>query len=62
MTTALAWLKVAESDPLWGKDSLKAGHFPQACFIAQQVGEKAIKALEMAETLLKKISNMININ
>lgn len=40
-----AWLLQAEDDFRWGRDSLRAGHFAQSCFIAQQVGEKALKAL-----------------
>jgi HEPN domain-containing protein len=40
-----AWLHQAEEDFRWGQDSLTCGHFAQACFIAQQVGEKALKAL-----------------
>ena len=40
-----AWLHQAEEDLRWGRDSLTSGHFSQACFIAQQVGDKAIKAL-----------------
>ena len=32
----------------WLKDSLAGGHFAQACFVAQQVGEKAIKSLAYA--------------
>lgn len=29
----------------WGWDSFASGHFAQTCFIAQQVGEKALKSL-----------------
>ena len=39
------WLKQAENDLAWGHNSLKNGFYAQSCFIAQQVGEKAIKAL-----------------
>lgn len=39
------WLLQAEDDYEWGVDSLKMGHFPQACFVAQQVAEKALKAI-----------------
>lgn len=38
------WLKQAQNDYLWGMDTLKAGHFAQCCFIAQQIAEKALKA------------------
>jgi len=40
-----AWFLQAEDDLRWGRDSLAARHFAQACFIAQHVGEKALKAL-----------------
>jgi len=39
------WLKQAENDFKWAQDSLKNKYYSQACFIAQQVGEKALKAL-----------------
>jgi HEPN domain-containing protein len=45
---ALDWLKQAKADLQWGKDTLSHNHFAQACFIAQQVSEKAIKALAYA--------------
>ena len=39
------WMSQAENDLLWGKDTLKDGYPAQACFIAQQSAEKALKAL-----------------
>ena len=39
------WLRQAEDDLLWAKDTLKQKRYAQACFTAQQVGEKALKAL-----------------
>jgi len=39
------WIKQAKADLDWGKSSLNNGFFPQACFIAQQTAEKALKAL-----------------
>ena len=42
---AKAWIEQAENDLLWGKDSLRGQHFAQVCFIAQQIGEKSIKAI-----------------
>ncbi|MBX7059399.1 MAG: HEPN domain-containing protein [Leptospirales bacterium] len=42
---ALTWLKLADADLQWGRDSFQQGHYPQVCFIAQQVGEKALKAV-----------------
>lgn len=43
-----AWLKEAEQDILWAKDSLQHDHFSRTCFIAQQIGEKSLKALAYA--------------
>ncbi|MBF0314650.1 MAG: HEPN domain-containing protein [Oligoflexia bacterium] len=40
-----AWILQAINDLKWAEDSLKSGHFAQTCFISQQIGEKAIKAL-----------------
>lgn len=45
---ALDWLRQAQADLRWGRDSLEHGHYAQSCFIAQQVAEKAIKALAYA--------------
>lgn len=39
------WLLQSENDLEWGHSSAKAGFYSQACFIAQQVGEKALKAI-----------------
>lgn len=39
------WLAQAEDDYLCAVDMLESGHYPQVCFLAQQGGEKAIKAL-----------------
>ncbi len=41
----LSWLKQAENDLVWAQDSLKHSHFAQTCFVAQQIAEKALKAL-----------------
>lgn len=41
----LDWLAQAKSDLEWGKVTLDNNFFPQACFIAQQTAEKALKAL-----------------
>lgn len=65
----LSWFRQAEEDLRWAEDSLKTGHYPQTCFIAQQVGEKAIKALaffrgaELAKGhSITKIANLLKIN
>ena len=39
------WLAQARNDLEWGCASLESGFFSQACFIAQQVAEKALKAV-----------------
>lgn len=39
------WLRQAENDIEWAEHSLQGGFFAQTCFISQQAGEKALKAL-----------------
>lgn len=39
------WLDQAKDDLRWGLASAKSGFYSQTCFIAQQVAEKALKAL-----------------
>jgi HEPN domain-containing protein len=39
------WLRQASDDYRFGRLALKGGFFAQACFVAQQVGEKATKAV-----------------
>lgn len=39
------WLRQAENDLVWAIDSISAGHYSGACFVAQQVSEKALKSL-----------------
>lgn len=41
----LLWLNQAKNDLQWAKHSLNGGYYSQVCFIAQQVGEKSLKAL-----------------
>lgn len=38
------WLEQAEEDLKWSGDLAKRGGYHIACFLAQQVGEKALKA------------------
>jgi HEPN domain-containing protein len=38
------WLRQADNDLEWGAHSLEGGFHSQCCFIAQQAGEKALKA------------------
>ena len=39
------WLEQAEEDLRWAKDLAERGGYHIACFLAQQIGEKALKAL-----------------
>lgn len=39
------WLDQAKEDFRWGESSFESGFYSQSCFIAQQVAEKALKAL-----------------
>lgn len=39
------WLRQAEHDLEFGRLALREGYFAQACFIAQQSAEKALKSL-----------------
>ncbi len=41
------WLRQAEDDLLWAKNTLEMERYAQACFTAQQVGEKALKSLAL---------------
>lgn len=41
----LRWLRQAEEDFRWAADLAERGGYHIACFLAQQVGEKALKAL-----------------
>lgn len=38
------WLRQAGNDLAWANHSFQGGFFAQTCFIAQQAGEKALKA------------------
>jgi HEPN domain-containing protein len=44
MVRYLDWLRQAENDLQWARHSYEGGFFAQTCFIAQQVGEKVLKA------------------
>lgn len=44
---AMDWLKQAENDLLWAKDTLTSKHYAQACFICQQVAEKSLKSIAL---------------
>jgi len=42
------WLEQAEEDLRWAKDLAERGGYHIACFLAQQIGEKALKAVHYA--------------
>lgn len=42
------WLRQAENELAWARDSLKGEYWAQICFAAQQIAEKAIKAVALA--------------
>jgi HEPN domain-containing protein len=42
---ALRWFRQAENDLAFARVAVRDGFFAQACFIAQQVSEKALKAI-----------------
>jgi len=63
------WLRQAENDLLWAKDTLEKNHYAQACFTSQQVGEKALKALALnlgydsiRSHSIREIAEALNIN
>lgn len=43
------WLEQAQEDLRWAKDLAERGGYHIACFLAQQVGEKALKAFLYAQ-------------
>ena len=43
------WLEQAKEDLKWTKDLAERGGYHIACFLAQQVGEKALKAFLYAQ-------------
>ncbi len=66
---AADWLAQAENDFLWGQDSAESEHFAQACFISQQVAEKALKAIALARDFdsirshsIREIADALGIN
>lgn len=42
---SIDWLRQAENDLGWAEDTFSGSRWSQVCYIAQQVGEKALKAL-----------------
>lgn len=43
------WLEQAKEDLKWAKDLAERGGYHIACFLAQQIGEKALKAFLYAQ-------------
>jgi len=46
---ARRWLRQAENDLAFGELALREGFYAQACFVAQQTSEKALKAVAYAQ-------------
>lgn len=46
---ARRWLRQAENDLAFGELALREGFHSQACFVAQQTSEKALKAVAYAQ-------------
>jgi HEPN domain-containing protein len=45
----MRWLEQASEDLKWAKDLAERGGYHIACFLAQQIGEKALKAFLYAQ-------------
>ncbi|MBN1962657.1 MAG: HEPN domain-containing protein [Deltaproteobacteria bacterium] len=59
MNRAADWLHQAEEDFLWAKDTYNSNRFSQACFVCQQCGEKALKALSLSRGFERVKSHFI---
>jgi HEPN domain-containing protein len=65
---AVDWYKQAQNDLKWAEASLTQGFYSQTCFISQQAGEKAIKAIayhlefDVRGHSIAKIAQAIGIN
>lgn len=66
---SLDWLRQAINDFEWAEETLKLNRYAQACFVAQQCGEKAIKALAMHRGVdeirghsIAEISKLLKVN
>jgi len=53
------WLKQAEDDLSWARDSMQGRHWAQVCFTCQQVAEKALKAIALERGALEIRSHSI---
>jgi HEPN domain-containing protein len=56
---AFDWLRQAQNDLLWTRDTIRAERYSQACFAAQQAGEKALKALALKRGYSKVLSHSL---
>lgn len=63
------WFAQAENDVAWAQVSLDAGFYSQVCYISQQIGEKALKALalkrgfdEVKSHSIRKIAEELGLN
>lgn len=63
------WFAQAENDADWAQVSLDAGFYSQVCYISQQIGEKALKALALSRSFdevkshsIRKIAEELGIN
>jgi HEPN domain-containing protein len=63
------WFAQAENDAAWAQVSLDAGFYSQVCYISQQIGEKALKALalsrgfdEVKSHSIRKIAEELDLN
>jgi HEPN domain-containing protein len=48
------WLRQAEDDMKWAQDTCRSEHWAQACFICQQAGGKALKAIVFASAMIER--------
>lgn len=53
------WFRQARDDLLWAEDTLRTGRFSQACFVSQQVAEKALKAVALKQGYVEVRSHSI---
>lgn len=61
MNRKLDWLKEAEGELKAARDLLSTGNYSWACFTAQQVGEKALKAILLGLGKYSPSHNMVDL-
>lgn len=63
MDSSKIWFARAEEDLLWTEASLREEVWREACFAAQQVAEKALKAFLLSKNeLTPKIHDLVVLN